>query len=126
MTVVCNDRYGLALYSTSHATVWLPSRLRDNPRLGLHGELSWVFVLREEGPEQTRLILRSRTAVGPTLYRALVKALLPPADLLVAPMMLRNIRQRVQLASAFREQDKPSARAESLPHVSVPASRVAH
>lgn len=115
----------LALYSTTHATVWLPPRLRDNARLGLHGELSWVFVLREKGPKQTRLILRSRATVGPALYRALAKALLPPADLLVAPMMLQNIRQRVQLAATFPEQDEPFARGESSPRLSVLESRAA-
>ena len=98
----------LALYSTTHATVWLPRALRDNPRLGLHGEVGWVFVLSELGPVRTRLILRSRVAVGPALYRVIAAALFPPADLLVAPMMLTRIRQRVEQAAARGQQEQAS------------------
>lgn len=90
----------LALYSTTHATVWLPRALRDNPRYGLHGEMGFVFVLRELGPDQTRLILRSRVSVGPALYRVIGGVLLPPADLFVASQLLSHIRQRVERTAA--------------------------
>lgn len=88
----------LALYSTTHGTVWLPPALRDNPRLGIHAELSWTFVLRAAGadPQQTRLILRSRVSGGPALYRALGRALMPPADFLVARLMLRTIKRNAE------------------------------
>lgn len=92
----CEPNHALALYSTTHATVWLPVALRDNPRLGLHGALSWAFELRDIEPSRTRLILRSRCAVDPAPYRALVGLLLPFGDLMVAPMMLRHIKQRVE------------------------------
>jgi hypothetical protein len=102
----------LALYSTTHATVWLPHALRENPRVGLHGELSWVFVLHELPPARTRLLLRTRVAVGLALYRGIATMLLPPADLFVARMMLLHIRQRVERAAARRALTQMHARGE--------------
>ena len=123
----------MALYSTTHATVWLPSALRDNPQLGFRGKLSWVFMLRElhREPEpggmgartQTRLILRSRTAVGPALYRMLAGLLLPPADLLVAPMMLQHIRQRAeQAATRQSSEQRPAAQGDASCQYAIGAS----
>ncbi|HEU0026431.1 MAG TPA: hypothetical protein VFQ25_04885 [Ktedonobacterales bacterium] len=89
----------LALYSTTHGTVWLPRALRDNPRLGVHSELGWVFVLRAPAPDTTRLILRTRGTGGPALYRALAWALLPPADFLVARMLLVTVKRNVERAA---------------------------
>ena len=100
----------LALYSVTHATVWLPRTLRDNPRLGVHGELSFVFVLREQGPERTRLILRSRLAVGPALYRGIAAIVLPPLDLFVARLLLRHVRQRVEGAIALQRHEQTPER----------------
>lgn len=86
----------LALYSTTHGTVWLPRALRENPRFGVHGELGWVFVLRAPRSGTTRLILRTRATGGPGLYRVLAWALLPPADFLVARMLLKTVRRNVE------------------------------
>jgi hypothetical protein len=95
----------LVLYSTTHGTVWLPRVLRDNPALGIHGELGWSFVLREPAPSRpgtpstagtTRLLLRTRATGGPALYRALAWALLPPADFLVARMLLETVKRNVE------------------------------
>jgi hypothetical protein len=89
----------LALYSTTHGTIWLPRALKENPRLGVHSELGWVFVLRAPTPNTTRLILRTRGTGGPALYRALAWALLPPADFLVARMLLVTVKRNVERAS---------------------------
>ncbi|HEU5348936.1 MAG TPA: hypothetical protein VFU63_10035 [Ktedonobacterales bacterium] len=99
----------LALYSTTHGTVWLPSVLRDNPSLGIHSELGWVFVLREPTPGVTRLILRTRATGGPTLYRMLAWALLPPADFLVARMMLTTIKRNAERAARQQRRKQPEA-----------------
>ena len=93
----------LSLYSTTHTTLWLPRAVRDNPRLGVHGELGWAFVLREPAPGTTRLILRSRISGEPTLYRALGQALMPPADFIVARLMLRTIRHNVERATQHEQ-----------------------
>lgn len=97
----------LALYSTTHGTVWLPRVLRDNPALGIHGELGWVFVLRQPTPGTTRLILRTRATGGPTLYRVLAWALLPPADFLVAGMLLRTVKRNAERAARQAAQKQP-------------------
>lgn len=98
----------LALYSTTHGTVWLPRALRDNPRWGLRSEMIWAFTLYELEPERTRLILRMRATARPTLYRTIARVLLPPADFLVARMMLLRIRQRVERAAAMRPTRMPA------------------
>ncbi len=90
----------LALYSITHGTVFLPRWLRENARLGIHAETGWTFVLHTPVPGETRLILRTRASVGPALYRALAVALLPPADLFVAPMLLRTVKRNVERTAA--------------------------
>ena len=96
----------LALYSITHGTVWLPSAVRDNPRLGIRAEVSWVFVLREPAPGQTRLILRTRATAGPALYRLLATEFLPPSDYVMARMLLSTIKRNVERTSA--RQGQPS------------------
>ncbi len=86
----------LVLYSITHGTIWLPRALRDNPQLGIHGELDWSFTLREPASGTTRLILRSRGGGGPAVYRALMRAFFPPADFFVARLMLLTIKQNVE------------------------------
>jgi hypothetical protein len=109
----------LVLYSTTHGTVWLPPAMRDNPDLGIHGELGWAFVLREPAPYVTRLLLRTRVSGGPVIYRAVARALLPAADFLVARMMLRTIKQNVERQA--RASGKRSAK-KQMEQASVPSS----
>jgi hypothetical protein len=94
--------------------------MRDNADLGIHGELDWAFVLREPVLYVTRLLLRTRASGDPALYRAIMRALLPPADFFVARMMLLTIKQnvertthptRVLSASKHAERAKASASA---------------
>lgn len=114
----------LALYSTTHGTIWLPRALRDNPRFGIHGELSWTFVLRasETAPQRTRLILRSRLSGGPALYRALGRALMPPADFLVARLMLRTIKRNAERTAQQLTAGGTRTGEPSTPETTAPAS----
>jgi hypothetical protein len=86
----------LALFSTTHLLFLAPAAVRNNPRLGLYGEFSWVFVLAEQEKGVTRLIVRSRACYGPLVFRMLTLPLLLPADFVMARMMLRGIRQRAE------------------------------
>ncbi len=93
----------LALYSTTHLLFLAPASLRNNPRIGLYGEFSWVFLLDEVGEGVTRLIVRTRASYGPRLYRMLTVPLLYPAQFLMERMMLRAIKQRAQRSSGCDE-----------------------
>ena len=48
------------LFTDTHLRYLLPARLRGNPRLGIHGEISDCFLLTEPEPGTTRLIRRMR------------------------------------------------------------------
>jgi hypothetical protein len=89
----------LALFSTTHILLMAPASVRDNPRLGLYGNFSWVFVLDEKAEDVTRLIVRTRASYEPLLFRMLTLPLFYPGDFLMARMMLRTIRQRVEQGS---------------------------
>jgi hypothetical protein len=52
----------LALFSTTHILMMAPASVRNNPRLGLYGKFSWVFVLDEQATGVTRLIVRTRAS----------------------------------------------------------------
>ncbi len=106
----------LALFSITHGTVWLPGVLRDNPSLGIHAELSWVFVLRQPAPGQTRLMLRTRATAGPALYRLIARALLPSSDYVMARMLLGTIKRNVERTPAQHAQASRAAPAP-LPEV---------
>jgi hypothetical protein len=86
----------LALYSTTHILMMAPASLRNNPKVGLQGEFSWVFVLDEKNEGMTRLIVRTRASYEPKLFRILTRPMLLPADFLMARMMLQTIKQRVE------------------------------
>ena len=90
----------LALYSTTHILMMAPVSLRNNPKVGIHGEFSWVFVLDEREGGMTRLIVRTRASYEPKLFRILTRPVLLPADFLMARMMLQTIKQRVEQSSA--------------------------
>ena len=86
----------LALYSTTHLLFFAPASARNNPKVGLYGEFSWVFLLEEGGEGVTRLIVRTRASYGPHLYRMITLPMLYPGDFLMARMMLQAIKQRVE------------------------------
>jgi hypothetical protein len=65
--------------------------------LGLHGEFTWSFVLDEPAGGPTRLILRTRAAMRPRLWTA-VLPLAWPVDYLTTRRQLRGIKRRVERA----------------------------
>jgi hypothetical protein len=86
----------LALFSTTHILFMAPASLRNNPKVGLHGEFSWVFILEEKEEGVTRLIVRTRISYEPKMFRMLTRPILFPADFLMARLMLQTIKQRVE------------------------------
>jgi hypothetical protein len=86
----------LALYSNSHPRYLVPSFLRDNPKIGISGEFSWVFILNEVDAHKTRLIVRARANYGPHLFRILVRPIFWPVNFLLTRRMLCSIKQRVE------------------------------
>jgi hypothetical protein len=98
----------LALYSNSHVRYVVPGFLRDNPKVNINGEFSWVFILNEVDANATRLILRTRVNYGPRVFRVLTRPYFWPVDFVLARKMLRGIKWRVkqsevQLAERARE-----------------------
>ena len=92
--------------------------LRNNPKLGFYGVFSWAFILDELNENATRLILRTR-ARGGRLFMLLNFLLFPPADFLVARLMLRTIKQRAErqafVRSSSSEERPPAASAAGEP-----------
>jgi hypothetical protein len=75
----------------------VPRSIRENPRYGIYGEFSWVFVLEEKGKRHTRLIVRTRANYGPRLYRTLTMPLvLVGGEFFTTRKMLYGIRRRVE------------------------------
>ena len=88
--------YVLALFSTTHILFMAPASMRNDPKFGLDGEFSCVFILDEKEEGITRLIERTRARYEPKMFRMLTKPMLFPADFLMARMMLQTIKQRVE------------------------------
>lgn len=86
----------LALYSDSHARYLFPRRVRDNPRWGIGGEFTWVFVLQPADEGDTRLLLRTRAVARPRLYRLFLSAFLPLVDWPLTRKMLTGIKHRAE------------------------------
>jgi hypothetical protein len=86
----------LALHSNSHVRYIVPAFLRDNPRINIQGEFSWVFILNEVNANTTRLILRTRVNYGPRMFRVLTRPFFWPVDFVLARKMLRGIKWRVE------------------------------
>jgi len=89
----------LVLYSTTHVPYFAPRSLRNNPKAGISGDFSWSFILDEVDESTTRLILRARINARPRLFRMLIFPPFLPADFLIARLMLRTIKQRVEQGS---------------------------
>jgi len=65
-------RKSWVLFTDTHPRYLLPARLRDNPRLGIFGELNDSTGLTEPEPGTTRVIRRMRLRCGPRPFRAYV------------------------------------------------------
>jgi hypothetical protein len=85
----------LVLHSNSHFRYIGPGFLRDSP-LEPYGEFSWVFYLYNYGPNQTRLILRTRARYGPLLIRIISWPLLMLGEYLFPRQILLGIKKRVE------------------------------
>lgn len=85
----------LALYSTTHLRYLLPASLRNNPRLGIFGDFTWVFALKRSDEHTTRLILRTRANYGPKWFRLLSMPLLLAMEAVMPHRTLLNIKERV-------------------------------
>jgi len=91
------------LFTDTHLRYLLPARLRDDPRLGVSGELSDSFLLAEPEPGKTRVIRRMRLSCGPRPFRAyVVPIVLIWGEAITARNLLRGVKRR---AEATRQQD---------------------
>jgi hypothetical protein len=79
----------LLLHSTTH----LPTSWRT--RAGCRVDWTWCFRLTPVGPRQTRVHVRVRGRAEPAWLSLVYVALLPPADLVMCPGMLRGLARRV-------------------------------
>jgi hypothetical protein len=87
----------LVLYSDSHLRLMAPRYFRENPKYGIYGEFSWAFVLEEKGERNMRLIVRSRAAWGPRLYRTLTMPfIVVGGEYFTTRKMLYGIKRRVE------------------------------
>ena len=77
-------------------------------KLAPDGEFSWVFVLAEAGPQQTRLILRTRTRYKPAYFRLLSRFPFTIGELLFPFPILRGIKLRVESSGRYPA-DAPQA-----------------
>lgn len=79
----------LLLHSTTH----LPASWQT--RGGCHVDWTWCFHLTSVGWGETRMHVRVRARVDPWWLRLASMALVPPADLVMCPAMLRGLARRV-------------------------------
>ncbi len=86
----------LSLYSDTHLKFLFPRALRENTRLGVGGEFSWVFILYPTYEGQTRVVLRTRGDARPLPYRLLLQLLLPLADWPLSRKLLTGLKLTVE------------------------------
>jgi glyoxylase-like metal-dependent hydrolase (beta-lactamase superfamily II) len=85
------------LFTDTHLRYLLPARLRDNPRLGIFGELSDSFLLTEPEPGQTRVVRRMRLRCEPWPFRAfVVPIVLVWGEAITARNLLRGVKRRAE------------------------------
>ena len=85
------------LFTDTHLRYLLPARLRDDPRLGIFGQISDSYLLTEPQPGQTRVIRRMRLRCGPWPFRAyVVPVVLIWGEAITARNFLRGIKRRAE------------------------------
>jgi deazaflavin-dependent oxidoreductase (nitroreductase family) len=103
------------LFTDTHLRYLLPARLRDNPRLGVFGELSDSFLLTEPEPGRTRLVRRMRLRCGPLGFRALaVPVVLVWGEAITARHFLRGIKRRAEGVMPATGGEQPPPRMERI------------
>ena len=89
------------LFTDTHLRYLLPARLRDNPRLGIFGELSDSTILTEPEPGQTRVVRRIRMRCGPWPFRTfVVPIVLVWGEAITARNLLRGVKRRAEAPTA--------------------------
>ena len=89
----------LVLFTDTHLRYLVPTRLRDNPRLRISGELSDSFLLAEPEPGTTRLIRRMRLTCAPWPFRAYaIPVVLIWGEAITARNFLRGVKRRAEAA----------------------------
>ncbi len=85
------------LFTDSHLRYLVPARLREDPRLGIFGEISDSFLLTEPMPGQTRIIRRMRLRCGPLPFRIIaLPIVLIWGEAITARNLLRGIKRRAE------------------------------
>lgn len=85
----------MVLYSDSHLKS-LATRFLKNTFLEPYGEFTWVFILKEEEPGRTRLILRTRANYGPPLLRLLSVPFFLAGEVLFTYQILQGMKGRAE------------------------------
>jgi hypothetical protein len=89
------------LFTDTHLRYLVPARLRDDPRLGITGQLSDSYLLTEPAPGTTRLIRRMRLSCGPAAFRAYaVPIVLIWGEAITARHLLRGVKRRAEASQA--------------------------
>ena len=89
------------LFTDTHLRYLVPTRLRDNPRLGIFGELSDSCLLTEPEPGKTRVIRRMRMRCGPWPFWAyVVPIVLIWGEAITARNLLRGVKRRAERSVA--------------------------
>jgi hypothetical protein len=87
----------LVMFTDTHLRYLLPARLRDNPRLGIVGEISSSFLLTEPEPGTTRLIRRMRLTCRPWPFRLFaVPVVVIWGEAVTAHNFLRGVKRRAE------------------------------
>jgi hypothetical protein len=99
----------LVLHSNSHVRYIGPGFLLDTP-FEPHGEFSWVFYLYPRGPNNTRLILRTRARYAPWTFRIVAWPLLMLGEYVFPRQILLGIKKRVEMMPTAAPVDAQSER----------------
>ena len=99
----------LVLFTDTHLRYLLPAGLRENARLGAHGEISVSYVLTEPEPGATRLVRRMRLSCGPWPFRFyVIPIVLIWGEAITARNFLRGVRRRAEAGVRPSDQWAPS------------------
>jgi deazaflavin-dependent oxidoreductase (nitroreductase family) len=103
------------LYTDTHLRYLVSARLRDNPRLGIFGEISASYLLTEPEPGKTRLVRRMRMVCGPWPFRLLaVPIVLLWGEAITARHFLRGVKRRAEAPRCITSGDQPLSFPERL------------
>lgn len=97
----------LVLHSDTHLRFLFPKSIRENPQIGIGGEFTWGFFLKESEDGHTRLLLRTRGMVRPWWYRVFISTTIPIANIILARKMLRGIKRSAE-QSLLEQKNPPS------------------